>query len=54
MGDLGLVYNRVRPIGGPFIFITGLICVFGFDASHSAHVPDTGVIIYKAHTHGAT
>ena len=28
-------------------------CV-GFDASHSAHVPDTGVIIYKAHTHGAT
>ena len=50
MGDLGLVYNRVRPIGGPFLFIR----VFGFDASHSAHVPDTGVIIYKAHTHGAT
>ena len=24
-------------------------CV-GFDASHSAHVPDTGVIIYKALT----
>ena len=22
MGDLGLVYNRVRPIGGPFSFIT--------------------------------
>ena len=22
MGDLGLVYNRVRPIGGPFLFIT--------------------------------
>ena len=28
MGDLGLAYNRVRPIGGPFLFITGLICVF--------------------------
>ena len=28
-------------------------CV-GFDASYSAHVPDTGVIIFKAHTHGAT
>ena len=22
MGDLGLVYIRVRPIGGPFLFIT--------------------------------
>ena len=51
MGDLGLVYNRVRPF---FIYNIGLICVFGFDASHSAHVPDTRVIIYKAHTHGDT
>ena len=39
MGDLSLVYNRVRPIGGPFfIYNIGLICVFGFDASHSAHM----------------
>ena len=35
-------------------YISRVSACVGFDASHSAHVPDTGVIIYKAHTHGAT